>query len=141
LTGLLRRVLVTPAALAPYLLFNHAGYRRNPVAEGRHFEVKVLCWRAGQCSPIHDHAGSACGVRVLRGVAAETVYDVSDPARPRPVRTGRLAAGAVTASFDRDAHRLAAAGGDLVTLHVYAPRLHAMTLYPDAPMELTAVAV
>lgn len=141
LTRLLDRLRVTLAGLAPYVRFTPAGYTRVPVAVGRHFEVKVLCWLAGQRTPIHDHAGSACTVKVLSGVATETVYDVTDSVHPRAVSTRRLAAGAVTASFNRDAHRITAADGDLVTLHVYAPKLLAMTLYPDPTSELVLAPV
>lgn len=131
LADLLGRLRSKVADLAPFIRFDAKTYRRNLVADGPGFEVKVLCWRAGQCSPIHDHAGSACGVKVISGIATETTYDVSDPPRPRPLAKARFRPGDVMASFDRDAHRITAADGDLVTLHVYAPKLASMTLFPD----------
>lgn len=128
---LLDRLVPDPRSLEPHTRFDPGRYCRNPVADGPHFQILVICWCRGQRSPIHDHAGSTCGVRVISGTAAETLYDVSDPTRPRPSAARRLGPGAVTASSDRDAHRLAAEEGPLVTLHVYMPPLSAMTLYPD----------
>lgn len=133
-TGLrsaLRRLSLQPGDLAPWIRFDSAGYRRNAVVENQHFQMLVICWCHGQRSPIHDHAGSACAVRVISGIASETLYDVTDPVRPRPTATSHLIPGKVTASFDRDAHRITAATGNLVTLHVYSPVLRTMTLFPD----------
>ena len=41
---------------------------------GRRTRRSCLCWRNGQRSPIHNHRGSNCGVKVLRGVATETTF-------------------------------------------------------------------
>lgn len=124
---------LNPAAdeLASHEQFDAARYRRNTVREATGYQVLVLCWRPGQRSPVHNHAGSACGVRILKGTAAETLYDVRDPDRPLPTATRLLRPGAVTTSFDRDAHRITALVEPLVTLHVYNPPLRDMTVYPD----------
>lgn len=129
---MLDRLAVASGELTRFIRFDDGRYCRNPVAEGRHFQILVVCWRTGQQSPIHSHDGSACGLKVIAGVASEVVYDVtSDPARPRPVSTRRLRPGAVATSFDRDAHRITAPEGDLVTFHVYTPPLRTMTVYPQ----------
>ena len=38
------------------------------------YQAWVMCWRNGQRSPIHDHKGSSCAVRVLRGTLTETLF-------------------------------------------------------------------
>ncbi len=42
--------------------FSDLTYARNMLAKSPWYQLLVLCWRGGQCSPIHDHEGSACGV-------------------------------------------------------------------------------
>src|SRR5262249_38187953 len=86
----------------------------------------VLCWKNGQRSPIHDHTGSSCAVRVLRGVLTETAFVFAPHGRVKAVGSRDLAAGAVCGSEDRDLHQVSnLQDGDaaLVTLHVYTPPL------------------
>ena len=72
LLDLLACVEVDPADLADHVRFSAQGYTRNLVRAGPWYHLLVLCWKNGQRSPIHDHAGSSCAVRVLRGVLTET---------------------------------------------------------------------
>ncbi|MBA4068155.1 MAG: hypothetical protein C0501_31530 [Isosphaera sp.] len=134
----LERLLVCfmpePGELQPYERFDDRRYRRNSVRETAWYEAVLICWLPGQRSPIHDHRASACGVRVTAGHAEVTDFDVTDPARPRATASRRLGPGEITVSFDRDAHRVAAADSPLVTLHLYSPPLRAMTTYPDEPV-------
>jgi len=60
--------------LAAYLAFRPERYVRNRVHDGPGYQALVLCWLNGQRSPIHNHRGSRCGVKVLRGVATETRF-------------------------------------------------------------------
>ena len=64
--------------LADWIRFAPTGYQRNLVQEGPLYRMLVLCWAPGQFSPIHDHAGSTCAVRVIRGTATETVYQQTE---------------------------------------------------------------
>src|SRR4051812_27435697 len=63
------------ADLAEHLHFSPAAYKRNLVRAGPQYHAWLLCWKNGQRSPIHDHRGSACVVRVLRGTLTETVFE------------------------------------------------------------------
>jgi cysteine dioxygenase len=116
----------------PYLRFGDVTYRRNLVHEGPAYQALVLCWRNGQRSPIHDHAGSSCGVRVLAGTAIETVFNRTRAGLVYAVRSHMHGAGSICATQDSDIHQvsnLADDGGDLVTLHVYSPALLDMGTY------------
>jgi cysteine dioxygenase len=115
-----------------YLTFGDDTYRRNLVHAGPAYQALVLCWRNGQRSPIHDHAGSSCGVRVLAGIGLETVFDRTRSGMVYAVRSHRHEAGSVCATQDSDIHQvsnLADDGADLVTLHVYSPPLLSMGTY------------
>jgi cysteine dioxygenase len=118
--------------VSEWVEFSESGYQRNRIHRTSRFEVLLLCWRSGQRSPIHDHAGSTCGVRVIAGTATETLYAVSPCGSLYPTRSRRLAAGSVSVAYDADVHQLgnlASAGRDLVTLHIYSPPLTTMRVY------------
>ncbi len=46
-------------------------YTRTLVGYDEQFIVLLLCWEKGQSSPIHDHAGSSCWVKILTGTLDE----------------------------------------------------------------------
>jgi cysteine dioxygenase len=112
--------------------FSDQQYLRNLVHEGRHYHVLVLCWRSGQRSPIHNHAGSTCGMRVLQGAATETIFEFAPCQLVRPLRSQEIPEGKIIASQDADTHQvsnLQARGRDLITLHIYSPPLLRMDSY------------
>ena len=67
LTRDLPRLRVDFEAVERFAQFSPERYRRNLMHSGPAYHALVLCWRAGQVSPIHDHRGSAWAVRVIRG--------------------------------------------------------------------------
>lgn len=118
--------------LAPFARFSSQGYTRNLVRAGKWYHLLVLCWKNGQRSPIHDHAGSACGVRVLRGVATETQFEFAPNGLVKATVSRDLPPGHVCATYDSDMHQISnlqADEADLVTLHVYSPPLRFMHTY------------
>ncbi len=115
-----------------YVRFSSKHYQRNLLHSGPNYHALILCWKNGQRSPIHDHRGSACGVRVLSGVATETVFEHSANGLIYPCRTRELPTGLVMGSYDSDIHQISnlqPGDADLVTLHVYAPPLLTMGTY------------
>jgi cysteine dioxygenase len=111
-------------------------YARNLVLRSPHFELLVLCWRSGQASTVHDHAGSLNAISVHTGELTSRVFRPAAGAAPGSgpvelisedlVRTGDPLLG-----VDRGGiHQLAnTASGPLVTVHVYAPPLHVLNVY------------
>ena len=114
-----------------YVRFDAERYRRNLLHEGPAYQALILCWRGGQRSPIHDHRGSSCGVRVLRGVATETVFARTRAGHVYAKHTREWPAGSVCGSQDSDIHQMSnlQPDEDLVTLHVYSPPLLNMGIY------------
>jgi DMSO/TMAO reductase YedYZ molybdopterin-dependent catalytic subunit len=132
LTDLLRRLDLSCADLADLLRFSDRDYQRNLVRAGRWYHLWVLCWKNGQRSPIHDHAGSSCGVRVLRGTATVTSFTFAPNGHVKALGSQDLAPGSVVGNQDTDLHQvsnLQAGDADLVTLHVYSPPLLRMGTY------------
>ncbi len=132
LTRDIQRLRVNLEAVREFLVFSTERYRRNLIHAGPMYQALLLCWRSGQASPIHDHRGSACAVRVIRGEATETVYEMTEEGRVFAVKTHKLAEGFTCATEDLDIHKLAndqPPGKDLVTLHLYSPPLLKMGQY------------
>src|ERR1051325_10891829 len=118
--------------VADFIRFVDLRYQRNLVRADEWYHVWVMCWKSGQRSPIHDHASSACVVRVLRGVATETTFAFAPNGQIKAVGARDLSAGSVCATQDGDLHQISnlqAGAADLVTLHVYAPPLLRMKTY------------
>jgi cysteine dioxygenase len=120
-----------------YLTFRPERYVRNRLHDGPAYQALVLCWRNGQRSPIHNHRGSHCGVKVLHGVATETIFTRAPNGLVLPVESRDLPPGHTCASSDDDIHQvsnLQAGGADLVTLHIYSPPLLRMEMFSlDTP--------
>ncbi len=113
-------------------IFGERTYRRNLLHEGPNYHALVLCWRAGQRSPIHDHSGSSCAVRVLQGVATETSITLTAQGLVYATASRDCQVGAVLGSFDGDAHQISnlqPPGQDLITLHLYSPPLLKMNRF------------
>jgi cysteine dioxygenase len=120
---------ISSELLADYIHFSDERYSRNLLAYGPQFYALVLCWKPGQASPIHDHKGASCGVRVIAGVATETSFRWRDGRLVEHSVTS-MSAGDVCGSFDDDIHEIRNNGEDnLVTLHVYSPYLDNINLY------------
>lgn len=115
-----------------YAQFGRESYQRNLLHAGPGYQALILCWRSGQRSPIHDHTGSSCGVKVIKGVALETYFERTSEGYVYATSSRELPEGAVCGSQDSDMHQvsnLQPRGCDLVTLHVYSPPLLHMGVY------------
>ncbi len=105
--------------------FDNIRYARNVLARSQWYELVVICWRSGQSSPIHDHLGTICGVRVVDGVATETTYREVAGGRVQPVGRREFGPDKVLISCDTDIHLITNEVADqgLITLHLYSPAL------------------
>jgi cysteine dioxygenase len=123
--------------VANYLIFHPERYVRNRFHDGPSYQALLLCWRNGQRSPIHNHRGSACGVKVLRGIATETFFTRAPNGLIVPVSTRELTPNQICGSVEDDTHQvsnLQPGQADLVTLHIYSPPLVRMEVFSlDTP--------
>ena len=81
LTAVMNNLDIDCDDVADFVRFSCSHYARNLLRAGDWYHALVMCWKNGQRSPIHDHAQSSCGVRVLRGVAANyaATFPPEDP--------------------------------------------------------------
>ncbi|HEX8189306.1 MAG TPA: cysteine dioxygenase family protein [Pyrinomonadaceae bacterium] len=141
LSALLGGVEVTAEELRPHVSFKEGTYARHRVHLGEHAELLVLCWRPGQRTPIHDHAGSYGAVRVLRGVMWETIFGMEGGSGLAYKSSREWTPGQVTGADVPDIHQLGnpdVSGQDLVTLHLYAPPLASLNVYKVGRPESTS---
>jgi cysteine dioxygenase len=118
--------------VADHVYFADQGYKRNLLRAAPGYAAWVLCWKNGQRSPIHDHAGSACVIRVLRGVLTETLFETAPNGHVKAAFSRDFGEGSLCGSEDADIHQvsnLQAGDAVLVTLHVYSPPLYRMGTY------------
>ena len=95
--------------------FSDDGYQRVSLFMCPEFEVRLICWRPGQSSPVHGHGASSCAYLTLRGEATEYLMD----GRVRTFRAGETIAAGVG-----EIHQVSnVAKDDLITLHLYSPPL------------------
>jgi cysteine dioxygenase len=141
LSAMLAGVEVTAEELRPYVSFKEGTYARHRVHLGEYAELLVLCWRPGQRTPIHDHAGSYGAVRVLRGVMWETLFEMGEGEGLAYKSSREWTPGHVTGADVPDIHQLGnpdVSGQDLVTLHLYAPPLTSLNVYKVGRAESTS---
>ncbi len=132
LTHHLQSLNITRDDVEPACCFGARSYKRNVIAASPWFELLALTWRSGQCTPIHDHRGVSCAFRVVHGVGTEIRFELTPSGMICPVQTVRMQPGYVCAADDADIHQVAnmqAPGEDLITLHIYSPRISKMNTY------------
>ena len=126
LQALLESLDIDSAEVDRHLNFDPERYQRNLLRRNENYEALFLCFEAGQRTPIHDHCGSACGVRVIQGAAMETIFERTEDGWLYATETQTLDAPGVVGSNDMDIHQLSNlqnGGQRLVTLHIYSPPL------------------
>jgi cysteine dioxygenase len=132
LQTLLRELRLEPEEIREFVSFDQARYQRNRIRKCPDYEALFLCFEAGQRTPIHDHAGSACGVKVIQGVGTETIFQRTEDGWLFATGSRELPAGGVVGSNDMDTHQLSnlqPQGRRLVTLHIYSPPLERVGNY------------
>lgn len=98
---------------------------RLVLTDSEELHVVLIGWPPGQHSAPHDHGGSSCMLRVLRGVATERRYELDDDGFAVEVEADVYLPGSVLECDGDDIHALgcdAGASEPLFTLHVYRPR-------------------
>jgi cysteine dioxygenase len=54
--------------------FSTEPYTRIPLHRDESIEIVLICFAAGQTSSVHDHQGSNCVIRVVRGKVMECLF-------------------------------------------------------------------
>lgn len=135
LTRLLSNLDVARCDFAESCVFGHRGYRRNTISSSPWYELLALCWRSGDCTPIHDHRGVSCAFKVIEGEGTEIRFVQTPSGLICPAETHVMRPGYICAAADADIHQVCnmqAPGSDLITLHIYSPPIKTMNTYDFA---------
>lgn len=62
-------------------------YTRNCIFECEKYELILLCWEPEQKTPIHDHGGEECWVRVIQGELKEVIFKIDEGDQLRSVKS------------------------------------------------------
>mmetsp|Transcript_127985 Transcript_127985/g.190673 ORF Transcript_127985/g.190673 Transcript_127985/m.190673 type:complete len:799 (-) Transcript_127985:48-2444(-) len=124
-----------PKEWTQYAKFAKGRYTRNLIAYDEKFTILLLCWEKGQKSPIHDHSGSNCWVKVLDGEVEESLYDLAEDGLTTTLRSCRkFQPGAIAYINDSyGVHKMGNANEDRVaiSLHVYSPAYHECFIFDE----------
>lgn len=121
--------------VAPFVRASEQSYNRSIVVQRDNYELLVLTWTPGQQSAPHDHSGSVSAMQVLAGNATESFWRVSEDGYADIEFESELSTGQSTAWHDAGVHSIGNASPveNLVTIHLYAPRLREFRRYRPRP--------
>lgn len=96
-------------------------YTRIPIYRDDNIEIVVICFASGQTSSIHDHQGSNCVIRVVRGKVLECLFKTTGDTLELD-RHHYLHAGEVSGLDGEQIHQLSNVDpGGTVLLNFYSP--------------------
>jgi cysteine dioxygenase len=122
--SLLEAISVSSATASAWTRFDERFYTRTSVFRNAQAELLVMGWLGGQMSPLHNHRGSICALKVLAGEGIEVSYERSAIGLLAPTTVSQQKTGFLSASADADVHQVGNAKElPLVTLHLYSPPL------------------
>lgn len=109
-----------------YAFFDNYRYTRNLVDDGNgRYNLLLLCWGAGMKSPIHDHAGSHCLLKVVDGDLVEERFEWPDSTGQEMALVAQNTLPTNTTGYMHDKiglHRISnASNRNAVSLHLYSP--------------------
>lgn len=113
-----------PKEFQRYAHWTSGKYTRNLIGYNSEFTLLMLCWDRGQESPIHDHAGSHCFMKILEGELHEVRYDASNPSRLALKKITQLRDEAVAYIDDtQGVHKMVNPSSEhgAISLHIYIP--------------------
>jgi cysteine dioxygenase len=129
---ILNRLAVTAKEVQPHALFSEKKYARNLVYKDREFEIMIMCWKAGQRSSIHDHAGSLGGIRILQGELTESLFRKAANGMIKSLSSADYAIEDTRVEETSLVHQISnlqAENGTTVSVHIYIPPLVRMNVY------------
>jgi len=126
------------AQIQPYVEERPGSYSRRCVVRREAYELLVLTWAPSQGSVAHDHSGSLCGLKIVRGCLTERLFAQAPDGQVRMNAEAQFGAGEILVDPGVVVHSLCNnhdSGQLLVTVHIYSPPLPEIRRYAvaDAP--------
>ncbi len=86
-TSIIRSMEIPTPVFRNYDSWSDESYTRNCIVNTEEFELILICWEKGQKTPIHDHGGEECWVKVIDGEIKETIYTKDEHERLSAVKS------------------------------------------------------
>jgi predicted metal-dependent enzyme (double-stranded beta helix superfamily) len=124
--ALMDRYRIRREELERYVVWDDNHYTRHLVYRDERFQVILLGWGVGQVTPVHDHAGQCCWMRIEAGRLQMMDYKWKEGAGPPSLLNEETVGGkGADLHLDRCAsvHRIAnreSWGERAISLHVYS---------------------
>lgn len=119
--SILKNMEIPSSEFHPYASWKPEGYTRNCIVRSKNFELVLLCWNAGDETPIHSHDGQKCWVYQVESELVEERYQKGDDGEPELVYKQTLKPGNLTYMDDRMGYHVLANRTQerSSTLHLY----------------------
>jgi cysteine dioxygenase len=72
--GVIDKLKIPISAFEKLATWDDSHYTRNCIARTQNFELLLLCWQAGQETPVHCHNDQDCWVFLIEGDIVENQY-------------------------------------------------------------------
>ena len=115
-----------PQQYLPLVQFHDRAYQKILLEETKEYEIIMICWKAGQSTPIHDHPEGGCWMRIVSGELEETEYAMPTLCK---MRTQRLTVGDVGYKQGHVILHSIRAIEDTISLHLYSPPRYKANIY------------
>ncbi len=121
-TDIVRSITLPSSAFDSFCSWSQDSYTRNCIVENDKFELILLCWEKGQFTPIHDHGGEECWVKIIEGEFRETIYKLDETGELNLVKSATSKTGDISYMIDfMGCHRLEnLSNKKSMSLHLYA---------------------
>ncbi|MFT4736398.1 MAG: cysteine dioxygenase [Cyclobacteriaceae bacterium] len=132
-TEIIKKIDLPSSAFEPFCSWSGESYTRNCIVENEKFELILICWEKGQNTPIHDHAGEECWVKIIQGEFKETIYKVDAAGTVDTVKSSISKVGDCSYMVDfMGCHRLENTHNQKsMSLHLYAKPIRSCRLFNE----------
>lgn len=119
---IIRTMELPKSVFEGFCSWSEDSYTRNCIVDTEAFELILLCWGPGQRTPIHDHGGEECWVRIVDGEFRETIYQENESGELNMVKSAISKSNDITYMIDfMGFHRLENLSNKRsMSLHLYA---------------------
>ncbi len=130
---IIRSININPKDIEKYTSWSEDCYTRNCIINNEKFELILICWCKGHKTPIHDHGGQECWVKVIEGELEEVIYKKNENDELIAIRSSKSKANQVTYMKDfMGFHSLENISPNRsITLHLYAKPIRKCNIFNE----------
>ena len=134
---ILHSMEIPKSAFEIFCSWSESTYTRNCIFESERFELILICWQSNQKTPIHDHGGEECWVKVIDGEFKETVYKSNEVSEVNILKTNLFKVGDISYMIDfMGCHQLKNLSSHrALSLHLYAKPIRNCNIYDEKSKE------